>query len=61
MLDVNTIRKYFPMLDGKLMSGHPLVYLDNSATTFKPNAVINAIPHISVISISKIQTVFLSF
>ena len=43
MLDVNTIRKDFPMLDGKLMSGHPLVYLDNSATTFKPNAVINAI------------------
>ena len=43
MLDVNKIRKDFPMLDGKLMSGHPLVYLDNSATTFKPYAVINAI------------------
>ena len=43
MLDVNKIRKDFPMLDRKLMSGHPLVYLDNSATTFKPYAVINAI------------------
>ncbi|MBR1581467.1 MAG: SufS family cysteine desulfurase [Bacilli bacterium] len=43
MYDVNKIRKDFPMLDGtKLNQGHPLVYLDNAATTFKPKCVIEA-------------------
>ena len=38
-LDVEKIRKDFPLLDHK-MNGHPLVYLDNAATTQKPLAVI---------------------
>ena len=37
------IRKDFPMLDNRTMNGHPLVYLDNSATTFKPKQVIDSI------------------
>ncbi len=43
MYDIKKIRSEFPMLDGKSMQGHPLVYLDNAATTFKPNCVIEAI------------------
>ena len=43
MQDVNQIRKDFPMLNGKMMSGQPLVYLDNAATTFKPQSVIDAV------------------
>ncbi|MBQ1826976.1 MAG: cysteine desulfurase, partial [Erysipelotrichaceae bacterium] len=43
MLDVLKIRKDFPMLDGKLMAHEPLVYLDNGATTFKPQCVIDAV------------------
>ena len=43
MYDVNKIRKHFPMLDGnKTMQGKPLVFLDNSSTTFKPQCVIDA-------------------
>ena len=33
MFNVNEIRKDFPMLNGKMMQNHPLVYLDNGATT----------------------------
>ncbi|MBI5754877.1 aminotransferase class V-fold PLP-dependent enzyme, partial [Candidatus Peregrinibacteria bacterium] len=36
------IKKNFPILNQK-MNGHPLVYLDNSATTQKPASVISAI------------------
>ena len=43
MLDPYKIRKDFPMLNGKTMQGHDLVYLDNSSTTFKPKQVIEAI------------------
>ena len=43
MINTEIIRKDFPMLDNKKMAGKPLVYLDNSATTFKPNRVIDAI------------------
>ena len=43
MQDVNQIRKDFPMLNGKMMNGYPLVYLDNAATTFKPQSVIDAV------------------
>lgn len=43
MLDNKLIRKDFPMLSGKLMQSHPLVYLDSSATTLKPRAVIDAV------------------
>ena len=39
-LDVQKIRRDFPML-AKKMNGHPLVYLDNAASTQKPKAVID--------------------
>jgi cysteine desulfurase/selenocysteine lyase len=38
----NRIRDEFPILDQKV-NGHPLVYLDNAATTQKPRAVIGAL------------------
>ncbi len=38
----NEYRKDFPLLQQK-MNGHPLVYLDNGATTQKPAAVIEAV------------------
>ncbi len=38
------IRADFPILK-QTVNGHPLVYLDNAATTQKPNAVIDAISH----------------
>lgn len=39
---INQIRNDFPALHQEV-NGKPLVYLDNGATTHKPNAVINAI------------------
>lgn len=45
MFDVEQVRKDFPMLNGKKMQGHDLVYLDNAATTFKPYSVIHAVTH----------------
>ena len=42
MYDIKKIREQFPMLNGKKMQGHPLVYLDNASTTFKPQCVIDA-------------------
>jgi cysteine desulfurase/selenocysteine lyase len=36
------IREEFPILDQQV-NGHPLVYLDNAATTHKPRAVIGAL------------------
>lgn len=42
MLDVNTIREDFPMLK-RSMHNHPLIYLDNGATTLKPQCVIDAV------------------
>lgn len=44
MFDVNEIRKDFPMLQ-QHMQQHPLIYLDNAATTFKPQSVIDAVTH----------------
>jgi len=41
-LDVETIRKDFPILHTKV-HGQPLIYFDNAATSQKPLAVINAI------------------
>ncbi|GIV32474.1 MAG: cysteine desulfurase [Chitinophagales bacterium] len=41
-LDPNRIRQDFPILH-QTVNGHPLVYLDNAATTQKPTAVIEAI------------------
>ena len=40
--DVSKIRKDFPIL-GRRIHGKPLVYLDNAATSQKPQAVIDAI------------------
>lgn len=40
--DVNRVRADFPILDQEV-NGRPLVYLDNAASTQKPNSVINAI------------------
>lgn len=37
--DIEAIRKDFPLLHQKI-HGHPLVYLDNAATTQKPHSVI---------------------
>ncbi|MEP0201666.1 MAG: cysteine desulfurase [Halioglobus sp.] len=42
--DPMLVRADFPILD-QLINGNPLVYLDNAATTQKPNAVIDAISH----------------
>ena len=42
MLNTEKIRKDFPMLQ-QTMKGHRLVYLDSSATTFKPYSVINGV------------------
>jgi cysteine desulfurase/selenocysteine lyase len=40
-LDIDRIRRDFPILDTTVY-GHPLVYLDNAATTQKPEAVLRA-------------------
>ena len=42
MINVEEIRRDFPMLK-QTMQGQPLVYLDNAATTFKPQCVIDAV------------------
>lgn len=41
-MNINDIRSRFPILDQQV-HGHPLVYLDNAATTQKPLAVIEAL------------------
>jgi len=41
-LDVNTIRRDFPILE-RLVNGKPLVYLDSAATSQKPQVVLDAI------------------
>jgi cysteine desulfurase / selenocysteine lyase len=41
MLDAESIRQDFPILHQQV-HGHPLVYLDNAASTQKPRAVIEA-------------------
>lgn len=43
MLDVERIRQDFPMLNGRMMHDHPLIYLDNGATTLKPQKVIESV------------------
>lgn len=42
MLDVEVIRKDFPILD-QIVNDEPLVYLDNAATTQKPVQVLDAV------------------
>ena len=41
MLDVKKIREDFPILSTEVY-GHPLIYLDNAATTQKPRCVVEA-------------------
>ncbi len=40
MIDASSIRKDFPML-ARLVNGKPVVYLDSTATSLKPQSVIN--------------------
>ncbi|GGD56950.1 cysteine desulfurase [Emticicia aquatilis] len=42
ILDINKIRKDFPILDEKV-NGRDLVYFDNAATTQKPSIVLDAL------------------
>jgi cysteine desulfurase/selenocysteine lyase len=44
MLDVNQIRADFPILQ-RQVHGKPLVYLDNAATSQKPESVLQAMDH----------------
>jgi cysteine desulfurase/selenocysteine lyase len=44
MTDWNTLRNDFPILHQQV-NGHPLVYLDNAATSQKPAAVLSALDH----------------
>lgn len=43
-LDIAAIRADFPILNSAV-NGKPLIYLDNAATTQKPQSVINAVTH----------------
>lgn len=45
MLNIEDIRKEFPILSEKIY-GKPLVYLDNAATTQKPQCVIDSISNV---------------
>ncbi|MBS9778270.1 MAG: SufS family cysteine desulfurase [Gammaproteobacteria bacterium] len=42
--DVHSVRADFPILQ-QTVNNHPLVYLDNAATTQKPQAVLDALMH----------------
>jgi cysteine desulfurase/selenocysteine lyase len=42
--NLNALRADFPILDQKV-HGHPLVYLDNAATSQKPRAVLDTLRH----------------
>jgi cysteine desulfurase/selenocysteine lyase len=42
LFDVTSIRRDFPILNEKV-NGHPLIWLDNAATTQKPQAVIDRV------------------
>ena len=41
-MNINDIRKDFPILNQKIY-GHDLVYFDNAATTQKPQCVLDSI------------------
>lgn len=43
-IDIEAIRNDFPILQ-RTVKGHPLVYLDNAATSQKPQQVIDALIH----------------
>jgi cysteine desulfurase/selenocysteine lyase len=42
LLDTNTIREQFPILQRRLENGKPLIYLDNGASTQRPLVVLEA-------------------
>lgn len=42
--DIQAVREQFPIL-GRQVKGHPLIYLDNAATTQKPQAVVDSLLH----------------
>jgi selenocysteine lyase/cysteine desulfurase len=42
--DIKALRRDFPTL-AQIVNGHPLVYLDNAATTQKPQPVLDALNH----------------
>ena len=42
LLDITAIREEFPILNREV-KGRPLIYLDNAATTQKPQQVIDAL------------------
>jgi cysteine desulfurase/selenocysteine lyase len=42
VFDVKALRRDFPVLNQRV-NGHPIIWLDNAATTQKPNSVINAV------------------
>ncbi len=42
--DVLSVRRDFPILDQRI-NGHPLIWLDNAATTQKPQTVIDRLVH----------------
>jgi len=44
-LDIKAIRNDFPILS-RTIYDHPLIYLDNAATTQKPRCVVEAIEHV---------------
>src|SRR5882672_6017038 len=43
-LDIAAVRQEFPILNREI-KGKPLIYLDNAATTQKPQEVIDALIH----------------
>jgi cysteine desulfurase / selenocysteine lyase len=43
--DVQSVRRDFPILSERVDGGKPLVWLDNAATTHKPQAVIDRLTH----------------
>lgn len=45
MLNISEIRKRFPILDSKV-SGRPLIYLDNTATSQTPESVVGNISYL---------------
>jgi SufS family cysteine desulfurase len=42
VFDVEALRRDFPALNQRV-NGHPIIWMDNAATTQKPNSVINAV------------------
>lgn len=43
IFDVKQVRRDFNMLEGHMMQNNPLIYLDNAATTLKPQCVVDAV------------------